>query len=259
MLTQQAAEATAKAEHQAEEAADAGESAAARSCETSSSAVVAAAAAEDSTESPAARTGAARGRVDKSPLRDQDECTPLPSSHFMRADSSSHLGCEFSSSVEARPRATPRSGRRLSTTGHLPPRQSRSSHQHMERLQSARQSGVCRPSSSSSGAPAAAGSNGGLSHRQPLAAAGSCSSLKEQASRLTCAASSSSGARVPAASSARGDAGVPMTSRISGFVNSRVTELSSSTMSMRQPPAEADLAGSALWHMAHLGAGVLGA
>ncbi|KAF6266160.1 hypothetical protein COO60DRAFT_646067 [Scenedesmus sp. NREL 46B-D3] len=172
-------------------------------------------------------------------------CLPLSalqSSRFMRAESSSHLGCEFSSSVEATPRATPRSGRKISTTGHLPPRESRSSHQHMERLQSARQSGVYRPTSSSSGAPAAAGSNGGLSHRQPLAAAGSCSSLKEQASRLTSAASSSSSARVPAAhggiptsrSSARGDAGVPMTSHISGVVKSRVTELSSSTMSMRQ-------------------------
>jgi hypothetical protein len=99
MLAQQAAEAEAfaKAEREAaaaEEAADAGESAAARSREASSSGAAREASsggmarepsssavfapAEDSCESPAAAGGAGRGRVDKSPLRDQDECTPLP-------------------------------------------------------------------------------------------------------------------------------------------------------------------------------------
>jgi hypothetical protein len=115
----------------------------------------------------------------------------LQSSRFMQAESSSHFGYDFSSSVEptprATPRATPRSGRKASTTGHLPPRESLSSQKHMERLQSARQYGLYRPTSSSS-VPAAAPSSGGLSHRS-LATEGSCSNLKEQASRLTSAPS----------------------------------------------------------------------
>lgn len=119
----------------------------------------------------------------------------------MQAESSSHFGYDYSSSVEptprATPRATPRSGRKVSTTGYLPPRESQSSQKHMERLQSARQYGSYRPTSSSSSAAAPAASSGGLSFRQSLAAEGSCSNLKEQVSRLTSAASSSS-ARVSA-------------------------------------------------------------
>lgn len=102
MLAQQAAEAEAfaKAEREAaaaaaaEEAADAGESAAARSREASSSgaarevssggvadepsSTAVFAQEEEGTDSPAAAAGAGLSRVDKSPLRDQDECTPLP-------------------------------------------------------------------------------------------------------------------------------------------------------------------------------------
>ncbi|WIA16158.1 hypothetical protein OEZ85_012873 [Tetradesmus obliquus] len=203
MLAQQAAEAEAfaKAEREAaaaaaaEEAADAGESAAARSREASSSgaarevssggvadepsSTAVFAQEEEGTDSPAAAAGAGLSRVDKSPLRDQDECTPLPSSRFMQAESSSHFGYDYSSSVEPTPRATPRATPR--------------------------------------------------------------SGRKEQVSRLTSAASSSS-ARVSAShggipssrSSARADAAMPMTVRTSGVIKSRVTEVGSSTMSMRQ-------------------------
>lgn len=109
--------------------------------------------------------------------------------HLTPEHSASQLHSQdFTSSVEPTPRATPRSARKPGSTG-LPPRESMSSQKHLERLQSARQYGTYRPSSSGGSITVAPISltamSGSLSHRQLYTEPVSSSiNLKEQASKL---------------------------------------------------------------------------
>ncbi|KAF8055758.1 KIN14F [Scenedesmus sp. PABB004] len=190
----------------------------------------------DSPAPPSARLPPRSARIDRTPPRDQDECG-LASARSHAGEPGALSPFEPQGSVEPTPRATPRSGRKLSGAG-LPPRESVSSMKHLERLASARQFGTYRPGVSSSSSSAAGAAIG-------LRGEGG-SALKAEASRLTArerggeAASGGSPAAPPRASlpasRSSSSSGVPQTARLGGVIRSRASEvpLPSAALTARQ-------------------------
>eukprot|EP00775_Hariotina_reticulata_P005972 gene5972-6211_t len=187
--------------------------------------------------------------LDRTPSRDQgDDNLRLPSARCRPTPEVSPLGQHCingykSSGTDPLPLMTPRTARSSSNSS-MPVRESISSQRHLERLQSARQSGSFKTASSAG--PSGFGVGGGVSVKQFVEAVRGVGSVSAGPSKLSSSntagnsglsrQSSFGGAAAPASRRSRGELAVPQTSRVSGVVKSRVAELTQAagTMSMRQ-------------------------